>query len=93
MPKDPLAPLDTDPSPAGTTIPSPAPVLAGAEKKAHESKFQRIKAALAAQPKVRIRVPVDTFVQINGYGFWIMGKQSVEVPQQVADVLAEAGRI
>jgi hypothetical protein len=48
------------------------------------------------QKRVMIRIPKEageTSVQINGYGFQIQPGVKVEVPQQVADVLEEAGII
>jgi hypothetical protein len=64
-----------------------------ADRRAHESDIARTKAALAAQPKVTVKVQEDTYVGINGYGFLIKGKTKVEVPEQVAEILEEAGRI
>jgi hypothetical protein len=60
--------------------------------------------ALREQPKVKIRlyqVPPDStdrplpdeFVQINGHGYLIKRGVSVEVPEGVATVLEQAGRI
>ncbi len=62
--------------------------------------------ALSRQKKVRVKVPVDPFpevpgakkadtvdVHINGYHWLIKRGVPVEVPQAVADLLAEAGYI
>lgn len=51
---------------------------------------------LKAQPKVRIRVPKvmgPQVVNINGARFNVPANVYVDVPQQVAEVLADAGRI
>ncbi len=53
-------------------------------------------ARISAQPKVRIKVPKvhgPQVVVINGARFNIPSNVSIEVPQQVAEVLSEAGRI
>jgi len=55
--------------------------------------FNRMRKHFAKQPKVTVRVQEDTTVQINGYGFLIKGKTRVEVPEQVAQILEESGRI
>lgn len=68
-------------------------VIGSDDKKRHQNKHDRTAEALSKQPKERVRVSEDTRVQINGYGFNIKGKTSVEVPEQVARILAEAGRI
>ena len=49
-------------------------------------------AAFAKQPRVEIRLPEDTTVLINGCGFYIKGKESVKVPEQVRDYLISIGR-
>ncbi len=56
-------------------------------------------AELAKSPKVRIRLPVDKLnkedvvvpVCINGYTYQIKRGEWVEVPQEVARILEEAG--
>jgi hypothetical protein len=67
--------------------------FSGEEVQRQKSDFVKMREHLAVQPKVRIKLQEDTFVQLNGYSFWIQKKTWVEVPQQVADVLEEAGRI
>lgn len=63
-----------------------------------------IKEALDSQPKVRIKlyqVPKDSsdekwpdeYVHINGYGYQIKRGETVEVPETVAEVLEQAGRL
>jgi len=79
---------------ASVVAPSrPEPVTDAADKRVHENDLARIQRALAAQPKVTVKVQEDTYVGINGYPFLIKGKTKVSVPQQVADILEEAGRI
>jgi hypothetical protein len=80
------------PATAPGRAPAPADVTS-ADRKQFESQLKATEAALKAQPKVKIRVPEDTRVQINGYGMYIAAKQWVEVPQQVAELLEEAGRL
>ena len=64
-----------------------------------------IKEQLDAMPKVRVRIQIPTDmdqvkakqlfvpVQVNGYTYQIMRGEWVEVPQVVADILAEANYI
>jgi hypothetical protein len=47
----------------------------------------------ASRPKVTIKVPDDTWVQLNGYTFIVKGGERVAVPDEVANILEEAGRI
>lgn len=75
------------------SVDAPVEGVTAADTARARSAYVRQRDFLKAQPKVRIRVPEDTFVQINGYGFHIAKKQWVEVPEQVAEILAEAGRI
>jgi hypothetical protein len=95
-PKNALAPLNND-EPAPATEPAAVvPVQAAldaSETKVQMNRYRRTEAALKAQPKVPVRVPEDTTVQINTYGFFIKAKTTVMVPQQVYDILVEAGRI
>jgi hypothetical protein len=57
------------------------------------------KAMLDAMPKVRVRIPEDpkdkspVFVGYNGHGMGINRGVFVEVPQVIADILAESGYI
>jgi len=55
--------------------------------------FADMKAYFASRPKVSIKTREDEWVQINGYTFIIKGGERVEVPQDVADILEETGRI
>ncbi len=64
-----------------------------ADMAAHRSMFNKVRDQLRAEPKVRVRVQDDTFVGLNGYQFLIQKGQSVEVPQTIADILEQAGRI
>jgi hypothetical protein len=52
--------------------------------------------AIKAQPKVKIRVPKvygPQVVIINGARFNVPSNVFIEVPEQVAQILADAGRI
>lgn len=63
------------------------------EIRQQKNEFARMRDHLKTQPRVRIRVREETVVQVNGYGFQIAPNAWVEVPQQIADILEEAGRI
>ena len=62
---------------------------------------EKIVKALAAQPKVRVRIPKNELneddrvvpVSVNGYNYFINRGESVEVPQTVAELLEGAGYI
>jgi hypothetical protein len=88
--------------------PSPAQTAEGVVQTSVERSFDRDTAdtakALREQQKVKIRlyqVPPDStdrplpdeFVQINGHGYLIQRGVSVEVPEGVATVLEQAGRL
>lgn len=45
------------------------------------------------QPKVTIKTREQEWVQINGYTFIIQAGERVEVPEDVAKILEDAGRI
>ena len=47
----------------------------------------------AAQKKVSIRPLEDQWVQVNGYTFIIKGGERVDVPEDIARILEESGRI
>lgn len=51
------------------------------------------RAALMAQPKVRVRLREDTFVAVNGYPFRLAGREWIEVPQTVAEILEQGDRL
>lgn len=83
-------------APVAPSIPSPvvtAPVQEG--RVAVGSKAEAMKAKLAAEPKVRILVPlgagekpgVTQSVILNGYPMYIRKGDYVEVPKSVAEVL------
>ena len=87
---------------AEVSAPIAAPVVADRISAADEAKFaaksKRMGEILRAQPKRRIRISkelfgVETFVGINGYKFVIQNGVAVEVPEQVAQLLEESGRI
>jgi hypothetical protein len=62
------------------------------------TKTERIKRALAKQPKVRIMIPrekndpvgASETVQINGYTIQIMKGEYVEVPEQIAKIIMDS---
>jgi hypothetical protein len=66
---------------------------AGEDEKAQTATFDYMKAYFAAQPKVSVKCQEDQWVQVNGYTFIIKGGERVQVPQGVADILEESGRI
>lgn len=78
------APAVAEQVPAGVT---------GLDEKAFKTRYQTQKAYFEAQPRVQVRLPNDEFVQINGFGFQIKGKENVSLPQDVVDLLIEAGRL
>lgn len=66
-----------------------------------EREAQGMGAVYAAEPKVRVKIPIDPLnkedtavpVCLNGYLFQIKRGETVEAPQTVADVLERAGYI
>lgn len=78
---------------AEAPAPKADPVTQSGDKERYENDLARITKSLMAQPKVSVKLQEDTYVGINGYPFLIKGKERVSVPQQVADILEEAGRI
>lgn len=76
--------------------PAKAPEISAADALSAQSGVDSAFAKIREQPTVRIRVPKvhgPQVVVINGARFNIPSNVSIDVPQQVADVLAEAGRI
>lgn len=71
------------------------------ESRLLDPETEKIAKALAAQPKVRVRIPKNELneddrvvpVSVNGYNFFINRGESVEVPQTVAELLEGAGYI
>ena len=47
----------------------------------------------AGQKKVSIKTQKDEWVQVNGFTFIIKGGERVEVPEDIAKILDDAGRI
>lgn len=88
------------------TVKEPTGRMSEAEFKTAE---RTVKARLAAQPKVRVRVPLPNDITpeeaaampkppnipvgINGYNFQVRLGEEVEVPSEVAEVLRRAGKI
>jgi len=57
------------------------------------SRMDRVKAELAAEPKVSIRPMNDEIVIKNGYPMRIKAKERVAVPESIAQILENAERI
>ena len=57
------------------------------------STIDRVRKQLGEEPKVRIRCMNDEIVTKNGYGVRIKAKEWVEVPESIALILEQAGRI
>lgn len=69
---------------------------AGAELAEQKSVQDAMREHLHKQRRVRIRIPKEQgeqTVQINGYTVQIMAGVAVEVPEQIAEVLQDAGII
>lgn len=67
--------------------------VTGSEVEAQRSAYVKMRDHLAKQPKVRVRLNEDTLVQLNGWTVNIKGGEPVMVPQQIAQVLEDSGRI
>lgn len=81
-------------APAPAPAPAPGkPAVNKAEFAEIENDLKRMENHFAGQKRVEIKVQEDTYVAVNGYGFQIQGKTRVKVPEQVRDILEEAGRI
>lgn len=71
------------------------------ESRLLDPETEKIAKSLAAQPKVRVRIPKNELneddrvvpVSVNGYNYFINRGESVEVPQTVAELLEGAGYI
>ena len=71
------------------------------ESRLLDPETEKIAKALAAQPKVRVRIPKNELneddrvvpVSVNGYNYFINRGESVEVPQTLAELLEGAGYI
>lgn len=87
------APVEEPAEEVQMTASTAEPETSGSDRAAFESDLARTQKALAKQKKVTVKVQEDTYVAINGYGFLIQGKTKVQVPEQVAEILEEAGRI
>lgn len=71
-----------------------APVPSGPEQnREHASQIDKMRDHFASQPKRRIRVQEEQFLQVNGYSFRIMPGDFVHVPEQIAQMLEDSGRI
>lgn len=67
--------------------------VSGQDEASFRSTYQRQRDFLMAQPRQRIRLQEETFVSINGVNFVLEPKVWLDVPEQIAEILAEAGRI
>lgn len=82
------------PEPIVAAEPAPVePEFTSADRAAHGSKLARIRDSLAGQRKVPVKVDANTFVCINGFVMQLQPNVKVLVPEQVAEILEEAGRI
>lgn len=86
-----------DPEPPLQTIqPNPMAATAADDQAGLDSAYNRIVRALREQPLVRIRIPKEAgpqTVKINGWYASYAAGEAHMVPQQVAELLEEAGRI
>ena len=92
MPASQSAPVQND---SETVAAAPEGVstiqITGDERRARQSTIDMWRDRFAAMPKVRVRLAEDTRVQVNGYTFLIKGKETVSVPELVAEVLEQSG--
>lgn len=72
---------------------APSATPTSAEAKADAFTQNTMRDHFAAQKKVSVKCQKDEWVQVNGYTFIIKGGERVEVPEQIAQILDEAGRI
>ena len=93
-------PRATAPETGTADAPAAAEPVAASEaltdaQAAQASMVDKMREHLAKQPKreVRVRNDGDVFVQINGYSLLIQPNVKVKVPEQVAEMLEEAGYI
>lgn len=70
--------------------PADAPPPGVDEKKVTAGMFKAARAFLATQPKVKVRLPENAIVIYNGYPFTIPGRQTVEVPKQIAEIIEQS---
>lgn len=70
------------------------PNATGADQAGRISDYNAMVRNLKAQPTVRIKTPAEgCTVVINGWRWDMPGGERLEVPQQVADLLEDAGYI
>jgi hypothetical protein len=74
-------------------IANTGPSVSASEKRDRLSRLGEQKRRMAEMPKVTVRCPVDTRVQVNGLVLNIKGKTRVAVPEIFAEVLEQSGRI
>jgi len=91
-PQDPT-PIEVEEAPR--YAPAPSPKVQTDATLAQQSMLNVMRETFADQKRVRVKVHNDgpVTVQVNGYGFLIAEDQWVEVPEQVAEILEDAGYI
>ena len=72
---------------------SPRAPITGEDEKELRDRQDIMREHFAKQKKVRLRVREQQWVQVNDYTFVIAANEWVEVPQQIADILEETGRL
>lgn len=93
-----LAEQEVAASQASVVAPVAPSAIKVEDEAAFKAKAKRMGDILRAQPKRRVRISKElwgneTFVGINGYKFVIQNGIPVEVPEQVAQLLEDMGRI
>lgn len=88
-------PVKPDTTPDENLVAPAAVVPPTSPEIARISRLDEMKKYFKTQPRVRVKVrnDGDVPVQINGYTFLVQSNVSVEVPQDVADLLEAAGYI
>lgn len=81
------------PEPVVAKAKSELPAPTSDEDRQAAAQFDRMKAHFASRPKVSIRTRNDEWVQVNGYTLIIKAGERVEVPDEIATLLEESGRI
>jgi deoxycytidine triphosphate deaminase len=68
-------------------------VATSAEQRQDKFTEDTMRQYFAQQKKVSIKTREDQWVQVNGYTFIIKANERVEVPEDIANILEESGRI
>lgn len=72
---------------------APQPKKVSAEDKEAAHTAENMRAYFASRPKVSVKTKEDEWVQVNAYTFIIKKGERVEVPDDIARILEESGRI